>query len=192
MRIQALAVLALLALLPVVAAQNQTQQSAQQPASGTPVVASLPTPIQDASGKYIFFCETPIHVAISRDFDGKKIAVGDKVPLVLAEDFIAGNMVFAKKGSPVDATVLEAVPSRIGGAPGFVRFQIHSFVAGKTTVFLRGTEAREGQIRVPGASVLIPVVGPFAAMRRGTDAVIKKGTLFTAFLAQDTLLDPLS
>src|SRR5215470_1152785 len=190
MRNQALAVLALLAIPCIPSARSQ--QAVQEPAAATPVAASLPTPFQDPSGKYIFLCETPIHLAIARDFDGKKSAVGNKVPLVLAEDLIAGNMLFAKKGAPVDATVLEVIRPRPGGAPGLVRFQVHSFLAGNTIVFLHGTETREGQVRAPGASVLIPVVGSFIALRRGDEAVIKKGSLFTAFLAQDTLLAPLS
>jgi hypothetical protein len=37
---------------------------------------------------------------------------------------------------------------------------------------------------------LIPVVGPFMLFRHGTDAEIKKGTPFTAFVANDVLLSP--
>jgi len=162
-------------------------QSATQEASAAP----LPTPAQDPSGKFILPCETPIHLSMSQDFNQKKTSVGDKLPLVLADDLMAGNMLFAKKGAAVNATVVELIPSRPGGLPGFVRFEVHSFLAGNTTVFVRGHATREGEVKTPGGTALIPVVGPFTIFRHGGDSVIKKGTLFTAYLSQDTLLDPL-
>jgi len=183
MRKQLFAVLVFLAVPLVVVAQSVAPE---------PSAASLPTPAQDPSGKFILPCDTPIHLSMSQDFSQKKTSVGDKVPLVLSDDLIAGNMLFARKGAPVEATVVELIPSRPGGAPGIVRFEIHSFLAGNTTVFVRGRATREGDIRTPGASVLIPVVGSFAAFRHGGDPVIKKGTPFTAYLSQDTLLSPLN
>ncbi|HET9802854.1 MAG TPA: hypothetical protein VFP96_06445 [Candidatus Acidoferrum sp.] len=185
------AALACLALPIAPPAQNNAKQSAAPDAQPTSSAAALPTPVQDPSGKYILPCETAIHIVLTQDFNGKKASVGDKVPLVLAEDLSAGNMLFAQKGSVVNAIVRELVPSRVGGAPGFVRFELQSFLAGNTTVFIHGDPSREGQLKSPGASVMIPVVGAFVAFRHGTDANVKKGTLFTAFLSQDTLLDPL-
>ena len=183
MRNQFFAVLSFLA-VPLVAAQ----QSATPETSA----ASLPTPAQDPSGKFIFPCDTPIHLSMSQDFNQKKTSVGDRVPLVLADDLIAGDMLFARKGAAVFATVVELIPPRPGGAPGIVRFEVHSFLAGNATVFVRGHATREGELKTPGASVLIPIVGPFTALRRGGDPIIKKGTPFTAYLAQDVLLAPLS
>jgi hypothetical protein len=192
MRTQLFAVLSFLAFASISAAQDPPQSPAQQPLATDPVAASLPTPAQDPSGKYILPCETPIHLTFAQDFNGKKASIGDKLPLVLSDDVIAGNMLFAKKGAPVDATILELIPSRIGGSPGFVRFEVHSFVAGNAIVFVHGKITREGQVKAPGGVVLIPVVGPFTVLRHGTDATIRKGTPFTAFLSQDTLLAPLN
>ena len=41
------------------------------------------------------------------------------------------------------------------------------------------------------SSDLIPGVDLFMIFRHGTSATIKKGTPFTAYLAQDSLLDPI-
>jgi hypothetical protein len=183
MRKQLFAVLTFLVVPFVVPSQTVPEQ---------PSTAPLPTPAQDSSRKFILPCDTPAHLSMSQDFNQKNTSVGDKVPLVLRDDLMAGNMLFAKKGSPVEATVVELIPSRPGGLPGIVRFEVHSFLAGNTTVFLRGHATREGELKTPGASVLIPAVGPFTALRRGGDPVIKKGTPFTAYLAQDALLAPLS
>jgi hypothetical protein len=161
------------------------------PASAT-AAAPLPTPAQDPSGKYIFPCDTPVHLVFSEDVNEKKAEVGNKVPMILAEDFAAGDMIFAKKGTPVDAVVSESDGPHHGGIPGILAFKAQSFQTGGVTVFLRGWATREGQAKPPNASILIPVVGPFLAFRHGTSADIKKGTAFTAYLAQDTLLAPLN
>ena len=154
--------------------------------------APLPTPAQDPTGKYILPCDTPVYLAFSEDVQDKKVAIGDKLPLVLAQDLAAGDMVFAKKGTPVDAVVAESDGSHAGGVPGFVAFEARSFQVGNTTVYLHGHAAKEGQFKPPNATVLIPVVGLFGLFRHGEAVNIKKGTPFIAYLAQDTLLAPLN
>ena len=153
--------------------------------------APLPTPAQDPTGKYILPCDTPVYLVFSEDVHDKKVAIGDKLPLVLAQDLAAGDMVFAKKRTPVDAVVAESDGSHAVGIPGFVAFEARSFQVGNTTVYLHGRAAKEGQFRPPNATVLIPVVGLFGLFRHGEAVNIKKGTPFTAYLAQDSLLDPI-
>jgi multidrug efflux pump subunit AcrA (membrane-fusion protein) len=153
--------------------------------------APLPTPAQDPTGKYILPCDTPVYLAFSEDVHDKKVAIGDKLPLVLAQDLAAGDMVFARKGTPVDAVVAESDGSHAGGVPGFVAFEVRSFQAGGATVYLHGHAAKEGQFKPPNATVLIPVVGLFGLFRHGEAVNIKKGTPFIAYLAQDSLLEPI-
>jgi len=154
--------------------------------------APLPTPARDPPRTYILPCDTPVHLVFSEDVNEKKAEVGDKLPLVLADDLAAGDMIFAKKGTPVDAIVAESDGAHIGGIPGTLTFEAQSFQAGNTTVYLHGYATKEGQAKPPNASVLIPVVGVFGILRHGTDANIKKGTPFTAYFAQDTLLSPIN
>jgi len=51
--------------------------------------------------------------------------------------------------------------------------------------------AKEGQFKPPNATVLIPIVGLLGLLRHGEAVNIKKGTPFTAYLAQDSLLEPI-
>jgi hypothetical protein len=154
--------------------------------------APLPTPARDPTGKYILPCDAPVYLVFSDDVHDKKVAIGDRLPLVLAQDLAAGDMVFAKKGTPVDAVVAESDGSHAGGIPGFVAFEAQSFQVGNSTVYLHGHAAKEGQPKPPNATVLIPVVGLFGLFRHGDAVNIQKGTPFTAYLAQDTLLDPVN
>jgi hypothetical protein len=162
------------------------------PPASTTAAAPLPTPFLDPSGKYILPCDTPVHLVFSEDVNEKKAEVGDRVPMVLAEDFAAGDMIFAKKGTPVEAIVVESDGSRAGGVPGILSFKVQSFQAGNVAVYLHGAATKEGQAKLPNATALIPIVGPFTLFRHGASADIKKGTAFTAYLAQDTLLAPLN
>ena len=185
--LQAIAVAPNLQRSPVASAQFNfpDQSTAVAPA------APLPTPAQDPTGKYILPCDTPVYLAFSEDVQDKKVAIGDKLPLVLAQDLAAGDMIFARKGTPVDAVVAESDGSHAGGVPGFVAFEARSFQAGNTTVYLHGHAAKQGQFKPPNATVLIPVVGLLGLFRHGEAVNIKKGTPFTAYLAQDSLLEPI-
>jgi len=162
-----------------------------QPVATAPQAAPVPTPARDPSGKYILTGDTPVHLVFSGDVNERTVEIGDKVPLVLAEDFAAGDVIFAKKGTPVEAIVAESDGSHIGGIPGTLSFEVRSFQAGNATVHLRGAATKEGRAKHPNAAVLIPGVDLFMIFRHGTSATIKKGTPFTAYLAQDSLLDPI-
>jgi len=107
---------------------------------------------------------------------------------ILAEDIKAGDAVLIKKGTPAFATVTEAYKSGKGGAPGNVVFVVNSLVVDGKTVKLRGSQALEGEVKLPNATTLIPVVGVFNILRHGKEAEIKPGTALTAYVDADTLL----
>src|SRR5438477_454800 len=58
-----------------------------QPVATAPPAAPVPTPARDPSGKYILTADTPVHLIFSGDVNERTVEIGDKVPLVLAEDF---------------------------------------------------------------------------------------------------------
>jgi hypothetical protein len=63
-----------------------------------------------------------------------------------------------------------------GGMPGQVNFYVDARNVHGTVIKLRRTAAIEGHVKPPSATVLIPVVGQLALFKRGTDAVIARGT----------------
>jgi hypothetical protein len=86
--------------------------------------------------------------------------VGDKIPLSLAEDLKAGDVVLVKKGTTAFAVVTGVDMPGIGGLPGEVVFQVDSLRAGGAVIKLHGTGAREGQDREIKAA-FIPAGGLF-------------------------------
>jgi hypothetical protein len=57
-----------------------------------------------------------------------------------------------------------------------------------TVIKPQRTVAIEGQAKPPGATVLIPVVGQLTLFKRGTDAVIARGTPLDATVDTDSVL----
>jgi hypothetical protein len=72
--------------------------------------------------------------------------------------------------------------------PGQANFHIDALNVHGTAIKLRRTAAIEGQAKLPSATVLIPVVGQLALFKRGTDAVIARGTPLDATVDTDTVL----
>ena len=157
--------------------------------------ATAPTTNADssnsASEKLLLARGTPVSLVFVTDVSSKTADVGDKLSLTLAEDLKAGNITLIKKGTPSIATVTEVDRPGVGGLPGEVFFQADSLQTDGVIVRLRGYAAKEGQDREGKALGLmfVPVV-PAALFVRGTEAEIKQGARFTAFVDADTLLPP--
>jgi hypothetical protein len=129
----------------------------------------------------------PVHLLFAQDVSSKTAEIGDKVLLTLADDLTVNGEVLAHKGASATVTVIQVMKTGAGGAPGEVDFQADPLHTTLGLVNLRGAAALEGEIKLPNAAVLIPVVGPLTLFRHGKDADIKTGTPFTAYLDTTTL-----
>ncbi len=113
-------------------------------------------------------------------------SVGDKVPLILAEEVALQSMIL-KKGTRATATIVQVDRKGLGGVPGTITFEVDPIETPNGLIELRGGATREGRAKPPNAAVLIPIVGGLAVFRHGEDAVIAKGTPFTAYFDKDTV-----
>lgn len=127
---------------------------------------------------------TPVPLVFAADVSSSTASVGDKIPLTLSEDLLIGNVI-VKKGAAATATVTAVDRTGVGGAPGVISFEVDNLQSDIGPIALRGGATKEGEAKLPNAAVLIPVVGPLAILRHGTDAVIAKGTPFTAYTNPD-------
>ena len=128
---------------------------------------------------------TPVEFVFAGEVSSKTASVGDKIPVTLASDLMAGPIVVAKTGTPGTVTIIQVDKTGPGGAPGDLVFQADALNVNGKIIGLRGSEEREGEAKPPNATALIPVVGTFTVLKHGTDAEILKGMAFTAYVNKD-------
>jgi hypothetical protein len=144
---------------------------AVSPATAAPIVTLNPS--------------TPLPLTFTSTVTSKGLQIGDKLPVVLAQDLIVGGVLAAPKLTPVLATVTQVDGPGIGGVPGSVTFAVHSItLPDGETIPLSGTETKEGRPRVNTVRSLffIPGVGMGSILIHGKDADIPQGATFTAFV----------
>jgi hypothetical protein len=123
----------------------------------------------------------PVPLLFDAEVSSKTASVGDKIPLILSQDLKIGDFV-AKKGTPATVTITQVDRTGIGGAPGTLSFEADDLHPDSGPIPLQGGATREGEAKPPNAAILIPMVGPLTILKHGTDAVIAKGTPFTAYI----------
>jgi type II secretory pathway pseudopilin PulG len=131
---------------------------------------------------------TPVEFVFAGDVSSKTASVGDRIPVTLAADLMAGGAVVAKMGTPGTVTIIQVDKNGVGGAPGDLVFQADALNVNGKIIGLRGSDEREGQAKPPNATILIPVAGPFTVFKHGKNAEITKGTPFTAYVDKDMTL----
>jgi hypothetical protein len=148
-------------------------------------ITSTPASISDAATNSAISNSDTNLVAVRLEFGAdvtsKTAEVGDKVPMVLSRDVKIGEFV-VKKGTPAIVTITQVDRTGIGGAPGTLSFEAEDLRPQSGPIPLQGGAKLEGQAKPPNAAVLIPMFGPLAILKHGTDAVITKGTAFTAYI----------
>jgi Chitobiase/beta-hexosaminidase C-terminal domain len=160
-----------------------TVASSRAPAAARPAAQHATTP-----GKVVLPQGTTVHLVFASPLTSKTAEVGDKIALTLDQDLVLDGVVAAPKGSPATGRVVQVDKPGFGGMPGQVNFHVDALNVHGTVIKLRRTAAFEGQAKPPSVAVLIPVVGPLALFKRGTDAVIARGTPVDATVDSDTLL----
>lgn len=158
------------------------------PATNTPASIEAVTQPSASGSQLVLVKGTAVPLVFAEDVNSKTADVGDKIQLKLDVDIQSGDNIIVKKGASATAIITQVDRTGAGGQPGDIAFKVDSLTVNGTTVDLRGFASKEGQAKLPNAAVLIPVVGPFTMLKHGTDAQIKKGTVFTAYVKADTPL----
>jgi hypothetical protein len=140
-----------------------------------------------SSGKPVIPKGTAIPLIFASTVNSNTSRIGDKLKLKLAEDITSDGVVLLSKGTPSIATITSIDRPRAGGVPGEIFFTADYIQAGGTRIKLRGSAAKQGQDHEGKAGALMIGV-PAGLLVRGKDAEIEQGALFTAYVAEDTVL----
>jgi hypothetical protein len=134
----------------------------------------------------------PVPVALSEFLTtkGKRLKVGQRVQLEVAQDVLLNGRVVIPARSPVEGVLTEVRNKGMWGKSGGIHLQIKSVNINGTTIRLKGdmdSRGETGTAGVVGALVVLPVAGFFVT---GTSAEMSHNMPGRAFLDQDIALAP--
>lgn len=144
--------------------------------------------------------DTPVRIKLTRTMSSKDARADEKVDFEVLEDVKVGDVVVIQHGAMAIGTVTEAHPKRRMGRAGKLNINIDyvQLVDGEK-VPLRAVKGGSGGNHtgamtgaIVASSILFFPAAPFFLFMHGKDITIAKGTEITAYVAADTVLDPLA
>jgi len=146
---------------------------------------------QQATGN-VLRAGAPVPVALSEFLTtkGKRLKVGQRVQLEVAQDVLLNGRVVIPARSPVEGVLTEVRNKGMWGKSGAIHLHINSVNINGTNIRLKGdmdTRGETGTAGVVGAIVALPVAGFFVT---GTSAEMPLNMPGRAFLDQDIALAP--
>jgi hypothetical protein len=114
---------------------------------------------------------TEVSLKLAQDVNSRAAKPNEPIELALAEDLKVGDLTAARAGSRALGSVVHAKKPDFWGEAGEVNIRITFLKAGATKVPLRGAAGE---------------VGARYVVIRGSQAILKTGTLLKAYVAEDT------
>lgn len=148
--------------------------------------------VQEQSAGNVLRAGAPVPVALSEFLTtkGKRLKVGQRVQLEVAQDVLLNGRVAIPARSPVEGVLTEVRNKGMWGKSGGIHLQIKSVNINGTNIRLKGdmdSRGETGTAGVVGAIVALPVAGFFVT---GTSAEMALNMPGRAFLDQDIALAP--
>jgi hypothetical protein len=143
-----------------------------------------------AASKLVLKEGTDVKLKFADDLSSKTANEGDPVTLVLDEDLRVGDVVVAKSGAKAVGEITHAKKAGMMGKAGELNLRLDHLTTGDQRVKLRGSKGKEGQGKEGTAVALTVLFGPIGLIKHGKNVEVKAGTALTAYVDQDTPLDP--
>jgi hypothetical protein len=171
--------------MPVMAAQSNSQVVSQEPAETA------------AGSRFVLEDGTPIKLVLSETISSADATVGQTVPFEVVEEVLVDGVVVVPKGGTAWATVTAAQAKRRMGRGGKLDLNIDKvrLVDGSKTLLsaVKNTKGGSHTGAMTGAivatSLIVWPAAPFFLFMHGKDITIPKGTAITAFIQGDDVLD---
>jgi hypothetical protein len=176
---------------PNAAAPNADQSAVAVPQTTVNAPQNTLVVPQQAAGD-VLRAGAPIPVVLSEYLTtkGKRLNVGQRVRLEVAQDIMVNGRLVIPARSPVEGVLTEVRNKGMWGKSGAIRLRIVSANVNGATVRLTGdmdTRGDTGTAGVVGAAVALPIAGFFVT---GTSAEMPLNMAGRAFLDQDIALAP--
>lgn len=173
---------------------NSSQTPPAQAAAGQVPAVSPPTAsLETTSPKPASLLlpeATPVKLKLLHSLNSKTIVVDDPLNFAVAEDVIVKGEIVAKVGAVAIGRVRQAKPARMLGLGGQLALEIQYLKVGRVRVPLRGSHARTGDNKKGETVALVILFGLSGLIKHGSEIEVKEGSIFTAYVDQDTDLPP--
>ena len=148
-------------------------------------------PLPSVESAVIIPESTAVKLRLLHSLNSKTAIVDDPLNFVLAEDIAINGKLVARAGASAVGRLRQAKPARVLGRGGQLGVEIQYLKVGRTRVPLRGSQLRSGASKESETAALAVLFGVGGLVKHGSEIEIKKGTLFTAYVDEDTeLLQP--
>ena len=144
----------------------------------TPIsIVVLPQNAPVALKKVLLTEGTEITLCMAQDISSRAARSGEPIELTLAKDLKVGDAILAKAGARALGEVVQGRRPDFWGEAGEVSLRVHFLRVGDRKVRIRGALGSAGTRYI---------------VIRGSQAIIRAGTLMSAFIAEDVEVAPLS
>jgi hypothetical protein len=133
---------------------------------------------------------TPVKLKLLHPLNSKTVVVDDPLNFALAEDLIVAGKVAVRAGAAAIGQVRQVRPARMLGRGGQLSLEIQYMKVGSVWVPLRGSQAQSGANKKGDTVALVVLFGLSGLVKHGSEIVVKEGSIFTAYVDQDTELPP--
>jgi hypothetical protein len=147
-----------------------------------PAVAAILAPIKIVEG-------TEMSVRIEDRLTSKDANEGDRFTITLDDDVTLSDGTVLKAGYRGVGEIVEARRNGAMGRTGKLNIRLNYLKVGEQRIRLRGAKSAQGDHRTGTQVVTVVLVGVFAGFVKGKNTEIPKGTLVSAFVDQDVMLD---
>ena len=176
----------------VLVAASAGAQTVVNPQPVTAIQAQNVAVVQEQATGNVLRAGAPVAVALSEFLTtkGKRLKVGQRVQLEVAQDVLLNGRVAIPARSPVEGVLTEVRNKGMWGKSGAIHLHINSVNINGANIRLKGdmdTRGETGTAGVVGAIVVLPVAGFFVT---GTSAEMPLNMPGRAFLDQDIALAP--
>ncbi len=133
---------------------------------------------------------TPVKLKLLHSLNSKTVVVDDPLNFAVAEDLIVNGKITAKTGAVAIGRVRQAKPAGMFGRGAQLALEIQYMKVGRIRVPLRGSQVRSGDNKKGDMVALVVLFGLSGLVKHGSEIEVKKGSIFTAYVDQDTELPP--
>lgn len=131
---------------------------------------------------------TPVKLKLLHSLNSKTVVVDDPLNFALAEDVTVRGKVVAKAGAAAIGRVRQAQAARTMGRGGQLSLEMQYLKVGRVRVPLRGSQTRSGANKTGDTVALVVLFGLSGLIKHGSEIEVKEGSVFTAYVDQDTVL----